>query len=387
MIHRTTHLPPRRATTAVTALLLVATGLLVAGPASAADDDGVLSWGDEVSPGHSLATADGRYTLNVEGGGNLVLHGPYGWLWQTDTAGSGADRLDLQTTGNLVLYRDEIGIDSVTHVPVWNSQTHGHDADEGGTLELDADTAELRYVDSLGEVVWSSDTTYPLGSAGMRDGGSISIGLRRPQALTAGTEMGANYVLQSPNGKYELRLEPDGNLILKLRTQEDGTLVDPAPQPDISCPGYDDVPDGWIWQTDTAFIDDEGSRLVAQPDGNLSILDSGNAEVWSSESANNGGSIADGGNLTLEDDGNLVYTSSTGEVIWDANSAVRHYDNDSFRFDRSFFAIYPTTDLLFCPAARPTPPPPAQKIGNWPYGEGVCGPNGDPYACGQISGY
>ena len=93
-----------------------------------------------------LTSSDGRYTLWMQGDGNLVLYGPSGraqWAnhrfsssfvvmqgdgnlvtyggsgatWASNTWGSGADRLVVQSDGNLVLYAGSR--------PVWASNTAG----------------------------------------------------------------------------------------------------------------------------------------------------------------------------------------------------------------------------------------------------------------------
>jgi hypothetical protein len=54
--------------------------------------------------GDRLYSADGRFFLVLQPAGNLVLYGPSGALWSTDTIGSGANLAVLQSYGNLVLY-------------------------------------------------------------------------------------------------------------------------------------------------------------------------------------------------------------------------------------------------------------------------------------------
>src|SRR5439155_22355987 len=61
----------------------------------------------------------GRWTLRFTSHGDLVLFNPNGdRQWESDTRGSGANRLVFQQDGNLVLY-------TATSKPVWWTATHG----------------------------------------------------------------------------------------------------------------------------------------------------------------------------------------------------------------------------------------------------------------------
>lgn len=70
----------------------------------------VLNGGDEVR------SANGRYRFVYQTDGNLVLYGPSGALWDTQTDGSPAGTCSMKTDGNLVIYA--LGED-----PVWDSAT------------------------------------------------------------------------------------------------------------------------------------------------------------------------------------------------------------------------------------------------------------------------
>ena len=74
-------------------------------------EDGTLHAGDY------LLSANGQYKLIVQLDGNVVLYGPSGALWSTNTFGSNV-RLVMQLDGNLVVY-------SSSNVPLWSSGTAG----------------------------------------------------------------------------------------------------------------------------------------------------------------------------------------------------------------------------------------------------------------------
>jgi hypothetical protein len=117
-----------------------------------------------------------------------------------------------------------------------------------------------------------------------------------------------NVMLVSPNGKYEARMQSDGNFVIY----------------------QEDTP---IWNTNTVGSADAPYRLAMQPDGNLVVYGSSKADVTLSGfgvcSANSpciaiwatgsrGGRSYGTGPYTLrmQDDGNLVMYDSTGLALW-----------------------------------------------------------------------
>jgi len=74
---------------------------------------GVMTWravSDRLGEGRTLGansklmSMDERYSLIMQGDGNLVLYGPEGALWATSTVGVSNPRLVMQSDSNLVLY-------------------------------------------------------------------------------------------------------------------------------------------------------------------------------------------------------------------------------------------------------------------------------------------
>ena len=67
----------------------------------------VLTPGQSLAQGQGIYSPDGRYYFTLQSDGNLVVydrHDNMQALWNSQTAGSGANRLVLETDGNLVLY-------------------------------------------------------------------------------------------------------------------------------------------------------------------------------------------------------------------------------------------------------------------------------------------
>ena len=82
----------------------VAQGLLQAlpsGPVATGDD---MQPGEVLYPGQSISSANGRYVFVYQSDGNLVLYGPAGALWASNTNGQPVGVTIMQGDGNLVIY-------------------------------------------------------------------------------------------------------------------------------------------------------------------------------------------------------------------------------------------------------------------------------------------
>ncbi|MEV4027469.1 S8 family serine peptidase [Actinosynnema sp. NPDC050801] len=79
--------------------------------------------GESLAAGQSKVSQDGRFTLVMQGDGNLVLYTAAGQaLWHTNTHGTAATHVVLQHDGNLVIY-------TAAGQPLWHTSTHGTAAD------------------------------------------------------------------------------------------------------------------------------------------------------------------------------------------------------------------------------------------------------------------
>jgi len=105
---------------------------------------------ERLSPGQSLTSQDGRFTLILRGDGNLVLYQGSMVLWKTNTVGLTPGFLGQQgSDGNLVLYVP--GLDGPR--AVWNAGTAGH---PNNRLVLQDDGNLVVY--DGGAVVWATYT-------------------------------------------------------------------------------------------------------------------------------------------------------------------------------------------------------------------------------------
>ena len=121
------------------AVLATLLQLFIAAPASAAD---TLGTNQTLYANQSLTSQNGAYTLIVQLDGNLVLYGPSGALWATNTGGSNA-RLVMQLDGNLVLYRGDGAV-------LWATNRFGINA----RLVVQNDSNLVVY-NGWGGVIWS----------------------------------------------------------------------------------------------------------------------------------------------------------------------------------------------------------------------------------------
>jgi LysM repeat protein len=116
----------------------------------------VLRAGESLGIDQKLTSSNGKYTLIMQGDGNLVLYAESNTpVWATRTQGKGAIRASLQDDGNLVLYTKEEERRFRRDVPVavWASQTSG----ENVRLILQDDRDLVIYT-ADGRALWASGT-------------------------------------------------------------------------------------------------------------------------------------------------------------------------------------------------------------------------------------
>jgi nucleoid-associated protein YgaU len=104
----------------------------------------VLSSGSTLRPGDALTSQNGRYRLELQSDGNLVLTGPRGLAWDSDTRGKGVATAEMQTDGNFVLYAADRGV-------VWTADTTG----PGAHLVLQDDRNIVIYAADGTTVLWT----------------------------------------------------------------------------------------------------------------------------------------------------------------------------------------------------------------------------------------
>lgn len=103
--------------------------------------------GTVLNPGDGVHSANGRYRFVYQTDGNLVLYGPGGALWNSQTDGSPAGACTMQTDGNLVVY-------APGEEPIWASAT---DNNAGARLIMQDDGNAVIYRTD-GSAVWATGT-------------------------------------------------------------------------------------------------------------------------------------------------------------------------------------------------------------------------------------
>lgn len=217
-----------------------------------------LAPGQTLTAGQTRVSADGHYTLVMQGDGSLVDYvngsdgAPHRPVWSTRTQVSGV-RATMQPDGNLVLYAPSGDV-------VWASGTNGH---PGAQLVVQADGNLVIYAGA--DAIWAS--------------GQLGSAIHSGEGLSAG-----QYVL-SPNGRYQLVLQPDGNLVEYA-----------AGRRAVWASGTDGHP---------------GATLAMQADGNLVVYGTDGAPLWASGTMGRHGAFVMPG-----DDGNLVMYSAGSAPVW-----------------------------------------------------------------------
>jgi len=108
---------------------------------------GFLLPGQSLTANQTVTSCDGRYTLAMQGDGNLVLyHNGVGALWATGTQGTTGRVAAMQGDGNFVLY-------DASGRALWNSGTQGH---SGATLSTQSDGNLVVYQGNT--PLWSTGT-------------------------------------------------------------------------------------------------------------------------------------------------------------------------------------------------------------------------------------
>ncbi|ODT83061.1 hypothetical protein ABS71_00015 [bacterium SCN 62-11] len=114
---------------------------------AAAQLPGILQPNTILYVGGTCVSPDGRFHLDLQKDGNVVLYRFNEKLWSAGTTGSSAARLCMQPDGNFVLYGD--GGD-----PLWSSNTAGN---PGAQLRVQNDGNMVIYGVNQ-RVLWATET-------------------------------------------------------------------------------------------------------------------------------------------------------------------------------------------------------------------------------------
>ena len=107
----------------------------------------VIAGNQGLVAGSTQISCDGRFILNMQRDGNLVLYEGGTPLWATNTVGKSTAFAVMQGDGNFVLY-------NTTGKPIWASNTAGHP----GAFIVVQNDGNLVIYDSSSRVLWASNT-------------------------------------------------------------------------------------------------------------------------------------------------------------------------------------------------------------------------------------
>ena len=213
--------------------------------------------GEVLLPGQSISSASGRYTFVYQADGNLVLYGPGGALWASNTNGQPVGVTIMQGDGNLVIYGPNA-------VYVWDSSTHNHPgARAGGAGRRQRGHGRPR-------------RHRPVGHQHRHPGGPVAAG----DDMQPGEVLYPGQSISSANGRYVFVYQTDGNLVLYGAG-------------------------GALWASNT-----NGQPVgvtIMQGDGNLVMHGPNAVYVWDSSTHNHPGA-----RLVVQDDGNVVIYAPDG---------------------------------------------------------------------------
>jgi hypothetical protein len=247
---RSSAVAARTRTPLVLAVVVLCLGFSLRAPlAVAAGTTATLNANESLHEGQALQSASGRFTARMQGDGNFVLY-PAGQRasWASGTTGAGVGAVvTMQGDGNLVVY-------TAQGHPAWASGTAGR----GPSMLVMQDDGNLVAYAASG-ATWSSK------------GGRAAP----PSTLAAGHSLGTRQSLRSPDGRFAVVMQDDGNLVVYA----------PGGRP--------------AWASGTSWVGSEAVVTMRQ-DGNLVIFRGAQA-YWESGTAGPGSST-----LVMQDDGNLV---------------------------------------------------------------------------------
>jgi hypothetical protein len=264
-----------------------------------AQSPSVILDGSSLGVGGCIRSPGGAYELIMQSDNNLVLYyegttnqGTALWDSNTTITGSSWCYLTMQTSGNLTMTNSN-GL-------IWQS---GVTAALGSVLVLQNDGNLVTYALSAagyGYSTWATGTNGNLGDA-----------------LTPGQLLTPGQYLQSPGGQYQLQMGSAGVLVLVEMMPYSSTAT---PTASYQCPIWTGPTSSYTTSSSFVTAPVPSSYSILQTDGNFVLYPptaAGTAAVWASGSY--GKSV---GTITLQSDGNLVAYSPSGADVWSTGTNV-----------------------------------------------------------------
>jgi hypothetical protein len=235
--------------------------------------------------------------------GITFTNSPPSTLPSNSTYCTNAYMLTMQSDGNLVEY-------SASGAPIWASATNQASGAPGAYAIMQGDGNFVIY-NTSGQALWatgtnnSSDGTQPASTFSLEVNGNLVMTSANgnqvwssQNVFTAGQVLSSGEQWLAANGTYELRMQPDGNLV-------------EAKNPFTT--------DSLVWAAGTNLhngASEAGAYAIMQDDGNLVIYNTSGLALWASNTYGNPGAY-----FAFQGDANLVVYSSAGKPLWASNTA------------------------------------------------------------------
>jgi hypothetical protein len=241
----------------------------------AADKAEAIPLNTIMPPGSSVKSNNQCFRLDAQTDGNLVIYKQSNGqaLWDTKTYGRNVKQTIFQSDGNLVIY-------NTSNNAVWASGT-----DRRGAANLYMqDDGNLVIYNSQNQPLWASNTVSSCGNTPPPP--------RPANSLINNTAMPPGTSIKSTNQCFSLNAQSDGNLV--LYRQSNGQA---------------------LWDTKT--YGRNVNRTIFQNDGNLVIYNTSNQAVWASNTDRRGGT-----RVTVQDDGNFAMYNAQNQALWATNTVT-----------------------------------------------------------------
>lgn len=237
-----------------------------------------LNAGQELTKDQRIPSPNGEYTLIMQDDSNLVLYkkgkGP---IWaRGNTAGNSAEKLVFRGDGELELLTWSGRQKWVTGTAGRGKSNSFFAIRDDGNMVIETD----------GQIVWSSKT-------------GPEIPMARKDRMKGGERLLAGEALTSPNGKFKLTFQDDGNFVLYEGSEP-------------------------RWASGSRSYGQGGGWLLLTTDGNMTSFDDDQSSRWSSRTRyrRTGGDCE----LIVQDDGAAVLKLD-GVTIWAVNGgSVQTYE-------------------------------------------------------------
>lgn len=265
---------------------------LTSGGLTAVDASGTSHW----TPGGA-----GANRLILQSDGNLVAYQGTTVMWASNTVGSGAVFLSMRDDGTFALFNAQNAL-------VWVSEIQPSTY-IGKIVQWEGDTSAQPtswLVGADGNRRWVEDlpTFQCLHDAGAGNSLRLSTealnqlpNLQNVWATCGGSQIGPNGALESLShlsaGNNTLNLQSDGNLVLYHSVNGSGSPTS-------------------LWSSNTSGAG--GVELKLQPDGNLVLYNAARSSIWAS-----GTDGSNPGYLILGTDASLRLWDASGNNVWSSN--------------------------------------------------------------------